>query len=229
VGEKICETNAKRSNYRGTDVIRREVASPSNTPSESDDVQVLQTLPGNAGRRKNSLLSSEEDSNDEEGKEEASNSGSFDDEEEKDDDAVGERTSTGSAFFDSVIATRGDALTNPMQNHMDPSEAEQNEREICKSLMTNRDIGDADGDSLRVGHGGRGTACLPNSGDPEFHDALDKAVRQTSLQKCSSLQQSFVVSFTSWHLHGVCLQCFPTAVQGRSFLRLGRAMGKVCG
>jgi len=69
---------------------------------------------------------------------------------------------------------------------MDPSEAEQNEREICKSLTTNRDIGDADGDSLRVGHRGRGTTCPPNSGDPEFHDALDKAVRQTSLQKCSS-------------------------------------------
>jgi len=95
VGEKNCKTNAKHSNYRGTG----EVASPSNTPSESDNAQVLQTLPGNAGRRKNSLLSSEEDSNDDEGKEEASNSGSFDDEEEKDDDAVGERTSTGSAFL----------------------------------------------------------------------------------------------------------------------------------
>ena len=114
-----------------------------------------------------------------------------------------------------------------MQNHVDPSEAEQNEREICKSLITNRDIGDANGDSLRVGHRGRGTACLPNSGDPEFHDALDKAVRQTSLQKCSSLWQSLVVSFTSQHLHGVCLQCFPTAVQGLSFSRSGRAMGKV--
>jgi len=148
--EKTCKTNAKRSNCCGTDAIWHEVTSPSNTPSESDDVQVLQTLPGNAGRRKNSWLSSEEDSNDDEGKEEASNSGLFDDEEEKDDDAVGERTSTGSAFFDSVIAARGDALTHPMQNHVDPSEAEQNEREICKSLMTNRDIGDADGDLLRV-------------------------------------------------------------------------------
>ena len=178
MGKKVCSFSAKRLNCHGTDTIRREVASPSNTPSESDDVQVLQTLPGNAGRRKNSWLSSEEDSNDDEGKEEASNSGLFDDEEEKDDDAVGERTSTGSAFFDSVIAARGDVLTHPMQNHMDPSEAEQNEREIGESLRTNRDVGDADGNLLRVGHRGRGAACPLNSGDPEFHDALNKAVRQ---------------------------------------------------